>query len=41
MKQLMLPAGRHTIEFRNPAAAPVTQQIEVRANQKTVISQQF
>ena len=41
MKQLTLPAGRHTIELRNPASAPVTKQIEVRANQKTVISQSF
>jgi hypothetical protein len=41
LKQLTLPAGRHTIELRNPAAAPVKQQIEVRANQPTTVSQQF
>ena len=41
MKQLTLPTGRHTIELRNPAAAPVKQQIEVRANQNTLVSQQF
>jgi hypothetical protein len=41
MKQLTLPAGQHTIELRNPASAPVRRQIEVRANQRTVINQQF
>ena len=41
MKQLTLPAGRHTIELHNPASAPVRQQIEVRANQQIVVSQQF
>ena len=41
LKQLTLPAGRHTIELRNPASPPVKQQIEVRANQQTTVSQQF
>jgi hypothetical protein len=41
MKQLTLPVGRHTIELRNPASAPVAQQVEVRANQKSVVSRQF
>ena len=41
LKQLNLPAGRHTIELLNPASPPVKQQIEVRANQQTTVSQQF
>jgi hypothetical protein len=41
LKQLTLPAGRHTIELRNPASAPVKQQIEVRADRQTTVSQQF
>jgi serine/threonine protein kinase len=41
VKQLTLPAGRHTIELRNGASAPVTKQLEVRADRKTVVRQQF
>jgi hypothetical protein len=41
LKQLTLPAGRHTIELRNPAAEPIRQQIEVRANQRAVVKHQF
>ena len=41
IKQLTLPAGRHTIEFRNPASPPVTKQVEVHGNQKTTVSQHF
>lgn len=41
LKQLTLPAGRHTIELLNPASSPVKQQIEVRANQQVTVSQQF
>ena len=41
LKQLTLPAGQYTIEFRNPASAPVKKQIDVRANSSTTIQQQF
>jgi hypothetical protein len=40
LKQLTLPSGPHTIEFHNPASAPVTRQVEVSANRSTTIRQQ-
>jgi hypothetical protein len=41
LKQLALPAGRHTIELRNPAAPPVTRVIEVKADRTVTLQHQF
>ena len=41
LKDLALTAGRHTIELRNPAAAPVTRVIDVQPGRAVTISHQF
>ncbi len=41
LKELALPAGRHTIELRNPAAAPVTRTIEVQPGRPVTLQHQF
>jgi len=41
LKELALPAGRHTIELRNPAAAPVTRTIEVQPGRPVTLKHQF
>jgi hypothetical protein len=41
LKDLALPAGRHTIELRNPAAAPVTRVIDVQPGRAVTITHQF
>ena len=41
LKNLVLPEGRHRIEVRNPAGAPVVQDVDVKAGRSVSVAHTF